>query len=241
MKKYVVLCEETVDNIEIESGVGMNELQIAKQLATTYISEYAYKPDKFLLCEGKRLFHFRMNLSSCYVKPTEKISQKTLKKTNAFVKEVLMCIFQESAEVVLYEYVFTPKQLNRFFQETQLHHEYFLSCTFEEVLLRKTNLTLKQPSNLYKLIKSLIYRDFPDWNTEVPKLDNPTVLLNRQKEILIHVYDDRGCDIFCRNEQDYLTLVALCKEKIASYTQDMVNQKYQIIDTSYGLRFKRMR
>lgn len=216
----------------------MNERQIAEQLAITYLSDFAYNPEKFLLWKGKRSYHFRMNLSYYYVEPAEKITKETLEKTNIFMKEVLTSIFQGSSEVVLFSYIYTPKQLNRFFQKTQLHNEYFSFYAEEDVFLRKVKLTIKQPNTLYKLVKSLIYHDFPEWNT-APKLNNKTALLNPQKEILIHVYDDRGCDIFCRNEQDYHALAALCKEKIESYTQDMAARGYQVIDSPYGVRFKR--
>ncbi|KAF1299189.1 hypothetical protein BAU15_00655 [Enterococcus sp. JM4C] len=131
--------------------------------------------------------------------------------------------------------------MNQFIHSKQVLSDQYGYCAGdqEETLLRTMRYSLKHPSQLYKIVKALVHQDFPGLDATAARMSNHLVLMNPEKELLIHIYDDRGCDIFCRNESDYKALMALCKEQIDYYTQMMEKHKYQVIDSPYGLRFKR--
>ncbi|MGM0125964.1 hypothetical protein IGI37_003365 [Enterococcus sp. AZ194] len=216
--------------------------QLTEQLQKAYICEFAYEPEKFLTFDGTRAYHMRMNLSYFYLKDGDKITREVLKKTSEFVKTMIDFIFKDASEVLLFEYVYNPKQLRRFIRQSQIVKDHFVFCTAEdqeETMLRTVRCSINHPSELYKLVISSVYQDFRPYNQTISKISNTVVLLNPDKDILIDVYDDRGCDIYCRRKEDYHALLNFCKERVDHYTKMMEKQDYEIIDSPYGIRFRK--
>ncbi|MGG5318420.1 hypothetical protein IGI49_004476 [Enterococcus sp. AZ071] len=206
--------------------------QVFDQLQAAYISDYA-TGDRYLTFDHHRSYHFRMNLSYYY----ESITAKTLKKTVGIVRELIDSIFSDEQTIVIAQYIYQRKQLKKLLDPSQIRLDRFCSLLFEQGTLRLLEYSSESPLILQKIGASLVYQDFSNLNPGYPHLVNPTILINLRKEIVLHIYDDRGCDVFCKEERDYLALTNQFQPYIESYTRDMMQLDYTVLTSPYGVHF----
>lgn len=206
--------------------------QLIPQLQKSYLSYYAIG-NCFLTFDQQKSYHFRMNLSYFY----EKITQESLAKTVRTVRDLIGCIFSEEQTVTIVQYIYWKKQLKHLLRPAQIRSDCFRPLLYEQGILRVLDYSIKNLANLQKIGASLVYQDFADLNPGYPCIKNPTIFVNLTRGIVLHIYDDRGCDVFCREEKDYLELTKQFQPYIDSYTTDMKQLGYTVLTSSYGIRF----
>ncbi|MHC5218396.1 DUF3885 domain-containing protein [Enterococcus sp. LJL128] len=212
----------------------MKELyqEVVTQLQEHYISQYANgKP--YLKLNGEQCYHFRMNLSYFY----KRINKQTLKKTINVANRLVDEVFKNESRAGIIQYINQPGQLMKFIKKTAISDDYYVNLPVEERFLRVLTCKIENIGLLHKLVMGRIYQDFKPYSDTFTILDNQIILVNETKKILLHVYDDRGCDVFCKEEQDYLELKQLFKKYIDSYTAQMEELNYQVQESTYGVSF----
>lgn len=206
--------------------------QLIAQLQESYLSRYAIGA-RYLTFDQKRSYHFRMNLSYFY----GNITPENLAKTAGTVRELINRIFSEEQTVTIAQYIYWKKQLKHLLQPAQICSDSFWPLLDEQGTLRVLDYSIRSLTRVQKIGTSLVYQDFGRLNPGYPHIKNPTILVNLTKGIVLHIYDDRGCDVFCREEQDYLSLTKQFQPYIESYSTSMKELGYTLLTSSYGVRF----
>lgn len=180
-------------------------------------------------------YHFRMNLS--YFFPSRgSITKETLKKVTEIGRELINAIFTDAENVVFIQYVSELKELAKVLKPQEIIKDEYFSTSLAvnqylgttDCILRRVVYHNSQRSFLVKVVKSLIYTDFQLYNS-VACITNSTILVNPEREIALHIYDDRGCDLFCQNKADFLVLKAQFQVYIESYDNGMRSIGYEVI------------
>ncbi|MHC5372888.1 DUF3885 domain-containing protein [Enterococcus sp. LJL120] len=210
--------------------------QLISQLQTVYLSDYANGPATLYFGQ-QPAYHFRMNLS--YYFPGE-ITATILNKSTLIAQALISEIFGASTEIFTFEYLYQKKSLRKWLPKTKLHTETFRPLQFETGTLRTTSFSLTTPpALLFKLARALIYQDFKAFDATILHLEHPLIFFEPNRKILLHIYDDRGCDVFCQTQQDYQTLLSKFGKYVDSYTSTMQTGGFMVEETKFGLRFKK--
>ncbi|WP_265459967.1 DUF3885 domain-containing protein [Enterococcus sp. HY326] len=131
--------------------------------------------------------------------------------------------------------------MRQWLSKKKLRTETFRPLQFEAGTLRATSFSLTTPPTLlYKLARALIYQDFKALNATVLHLEHPLIFFEPNRKILLHIYDDRGCDVFCQNQKDYQKLLSKFGTYVDSYTNTMLTGDFRVEETKFGLQFKKM-
>ncbi|WP_237262365.1 DUF3885 domain-containing protein [Sporosarcina ureae] len=100
----------------------------------------------------------------------------------------------------------------------------------EGILTRRFMLTCKKQDIRYKqLLKAICYEDFADPTTILrrnPESDYDIFFINLSKNIIYHLYDDRGCDIIAADKESIRYLYEQYTDWILDYDKQEVDKVF---------------
>lgn len=171
-----------------------------KQLATTFIGALERQDDYLLSSVGEPLGRFRLDFPGS--------DSASLANISKIVQEIFTDIFAGANRLVVFDYVVDPLGLPRFLAKKQVVSQAALAFSEEvaDCLGAQGSLFWQVRkyagvADYHKLLRAKVYQDFGGYN--VARFFNPVVYLEPEREILFYFYDDRGCELHFRKQEDH--------------------------------------
>lgn len=97
-------------------------------------------------------------------------------------------------------------RFQKFLKRNKLRHiDHFMTDAFNGYYEGRSGIVLitvdRKDLYINKLITACLYSDFYGLNPLVPKIKVPLFFYTSTKKILLHIYDDRGCDIWSPDKE----------------------------------------
>ena len=137
--------------------------------------------------------------------------------------EIIICVQQyqlEGNEIEDENYIFNQiKDFDKTLIERDQVKKIYEPDDEDDIWNRATYQTQLKKMNTKNLIRGICHTDFPD---RKPYIEEEIYFINKSKNIIFHIYDDRGLDILMTNKSKLKILLEKHNDLILEYDRELI-------------------